>query len=68
MLVLSFEPYRLSEEGQELTTILTALMALLADHVMDLAATSRRRYLVEFNHYLDERAKISRPKRRRTPA
>lgn len=60
-------PYDLNEEGTDLT-ILTALMALLADHVIGLAARNRRSYLTEFNRYLDERQATERPKTRRTPA
>jgi hypothetical protein len=49
-------------------TIISALMALLADHVMDVVASTRRKYLAEFNEYLDERGLNQRPGPRRTPA
>jgi hypothetical protein len=45
-------------------TIVTALMALFADHVMGVVASTRRSYLVEFNEYLDGRALKPRPSRR----
>ena len=61
------EPYDLTGEDTDLT-ILTAVMALLADHVIGLAATSRRSYLAEFNLYLDGPPEKERPKTRRTPA
>jgi hypothetical protein len=47
---------------------MTALMAFLADHVMDLVASTRRQYLAEFNDYLDGRGPKHRPRSRRTPA
>jgi hypothetical protein len=35
--------------------IIRALLALLADQLMDSVAASRRTYLVEFSRYLDRR-------------
>ena len=35
--------------------IIRALLAFLADHVMNSVATSRQTYLAEFGHYLDRR-------------
>jgi len=35
--------------------IIRALLALLADHVMDSVATSRQTYLTEFGRYLDRK-------------
>jgi hypothetical protein len=45
---------------------MTTLMALLADHVMGLVASTRRNYLAEFNDYLDGRGPKQRPSRRTT--
>ena len=47
---------------------MTALMALLADHVMGLVASTRRSYLAEFNDYLDGRVLKQRPSSRTTRA
>jgi hypothetical protein len=47
---------------------MAAVMALLADHVMGVVASTRRNYLAEFNEYLDERGLKQRPRSRRTPA
>jgi hypothetical protein len=47
---------------------MTALMALFADHVMGLVASTRRNYLAEFNDYLDGRALNQRPRSRTTRA
>jgi hypothetical protein len=56
--------------GEEGTTlmIVAALMALFADHVFGLVASSRRNYLVEFNDYLDGRGLRPRPTVRTTRA
>jgi len=35
--------------------IIRALLARLADHVMDTVATSRQTYLTEFGRYLDRK-------------
>jgi len=43
-------------------------MALLADHVMGLVASTRRSYLAEFNDYLDGRVLKQRPSSRTTRA
>jgi hypothetical protein len=59
-------PSSLRGEGTDLT-IITALMALLADRVMGLVASTHRNYLAEFNDYLDDRGLKQRPSRR-TPA
>jgi hypothetical protein len=59
----SVERQNLREEDTDLT-IMTALMALLADHVMGLVASTRRNYLAEFNDYLDGRGQKQRPSRR----
>jgi hypothetical protein len=59
--------YNLDEEDTALG-IVTTLMALLADHVMGIVATTRRNYLTEFNTYLDEQQLTERPKPRSTPA
>lgn len=48
--------------------IVAALMALFADHVFGLVASSRRNYLVEFNDYLDGRGLRPRPTVRTTRA
>lgn len=47
-------------------TILSALIALLTDHVMDSVAATRRAYLAELDRYLDEQGFAQRPPRRRT--
>jgi hypothetical protein len=47
---------------------MSVLMALLADHVMGLVASTRRSYLAEFNEYLDGRGPKHDPRPRRTPA
>ena len=59
--------YDLDEEGTDLT-IVAALMAFLADHVMGAVATTRQNYLAEFNRYLDEQQLTERSKPRSTPA
>lgn len=59
--------FDVSEEDADLT-ILSAVMAVLADHVLGLVATTRRSYLVEFNRYLDERHVTDRPRVRKTSA
>ena len=41
-------------------------MALFADHVMGLVASTRRAYLTEFNDYLDGRVGKPRPRARTT--
>jgi hypothetical protein len=46
----------------------TALMALFADHLMGLVASNRRKYLAEFNDYLDGRRVKPRPRSRITHA
>jgi hypothetical protein len=43
-------------------------MALFADHVMGLVASTRRNYLVEFNDYLDGCRVKDRPRSRTTRA
>jgi hypothetical protein len=47
--------------------IVTALMAVFADHVMGLVASTRRQYLVEFTEYLEARGQ-HRHSSRRPPA
>ena len=47
---------------------MSALMALFADHVMGLVASTRRSYLAEFNDYLDGRGVKHRPRSRTTRA
>jgi len=46
----------------------SALFALLADHVLGVVATARRSYLIEFNRYLDEQQLTDPSKPRSTPA
>lgn len=53
--------------GKDLT-IVSALFALLADHVLGVVATARRSYLIEFNRYLDEQQLTDPSKPRSTPA
>ena len=47
-------------------TIISALIALLTDHVMHSVAATRRDYLAELDRYLDEQGFAQRPPRRRT--
>lgn len=61
------EPSNLKEEGTDVT-IMTALMAFLADHVMGLVASTRREYLTEFNDYLDAHGLEQPPRSPKTPA
>jgi hypothetical protein len=45
--------------------IISALIALLTDHVMDSVAATRRAYLVELNRYLDDQGFAQPPTKRR---
>ena len=58
---------RARKGGKDLT-IVSALFALLADHVLGVVATARRSYLIEFNRYLDEQQLTDPSKPRSTPA
>ena len=43
-------------------------MAILADHVMGVVATTPRNYLTEFNRYLDKQQSTEHSKPGSTPA
>ena len=45
------EDLRAEEAG---VTIMAAVLAFIADHVMGMVASTRRNYLAEFNEYLDD--------------
>ena len=62
------DTFRARKGGGKDLTIVSALFALLADHVLGVVATARRSYLIEFNRYLDEQQLTDPSKPRSTPA